>query len=390
MRLRRASQAVAAPLPDARLPSLIGDIYDAALDPSRWPAVLLKARDFIGGSAATLFSKDARNKSGMVFYNGGDVDPRYTKLYFEKYVKFDPSSSAHVLAEIDQPISTADFMPHKEFRETRFYQEWAQPQGLVDFVTAVLDKSVMSASLFGVFRKEEHGPVDDDTRWRMRQIVPHIRRAVLIGRVIELKTAEASTFADTLDGLSAGMFLVDATGRIVHANASGHAMLTEGAVLRVAGGRFVPTDAEAARSLNGIFAEAGAGDAAVGIKGIAVPLVTESGEQYAVHVLPLTSGVRRKAGASFAAVAAVFVRKASIEAPSMPEIIAKRYALTPTELRVLVAIVEIGGVPETAETLGIGEATVKTHLHRVFSKTGTSRQADLVKLVAGFSNPLVN
>jgi hypothetical protein len=29
-------------------------------------------------------------------------------------------------------------------------------------------------------------------------------------------------------------------------------------------------------------------------------------------------------------------------------------------------------------------------LHRVFSKTGANRQADLVKLAAGFSNPLMN
>jgi DNA-binding CsgD family transcriptional regulator len=32
---------------------------------------------------------------------------------------------------------------------------------------------------------------------------------------------------------------------------------------------------------------------------------------------------------------------------------------------------------------------VKTHLGRVFEKTGTRRQADLVRLVAGFSNSLV-
>ena len=55
----------------------------------------------------------------------------------------------------------------------------------------------------------------------------------------------------------------------------------------------------------------------------------------------------------------------------------------------LLAIVEVGGVPEVAEALGIAEATVKTHLHRLFAKTGTRRQADLVKLVAGFANPLV-
>ncbi len=75
--------------------------------------------------------------------------------------------------------------------------------------------------------------------------------------------------------------------------------------------------------------------------------------------------------------------------PRLPEIIASTYRLTPTELRVLLAIVEIGGVPEVAEALGIGETTVKTHLGRVYGKTGAGRQADLVKLVAGYSSPLL-
>jgi DNA-binding CsgD family transcriptional regulator len=51
-------------------------------------------------------------------------------------------------------------------------------------------------------------------------------------------------------------------------------------------------------------------------------------------------------------------------------------------------IVQLGGVPEVAPVLGISETTVKTHLQHVFDKTGTRRQADLVKLVAGYMNPL--
>ena len=43
------------------------------------------------------------------------------------------------------------------------------------------------------------------------------------------------------------------------------------------------------------------------------------------------------------------------------------------------AVIEIGGLPKVARTLGISETTVKTHLHRVFAKTGTDRQADLVR-----------
>jgi DNA-binding CsgD family transcriptional regulator len=243
--------------------------------------------------------------------------------------------------------------------------------------------------MFGVFRHERDGLVDDATRKRMRLIVPHMRRAVLIGRVIDLKAAEAATFADALDGLCARLFLVDATGRIVHANANGHAMLRECSVLRAIGGKLVACEANAAKALEEIFAAARDGDAAVGTKGIAVPLSARDGEHYVAHVLPLTSGARRRAGRSYAAVAALFVHKAGLEAPSPPEAIAKLYKLTPSELRVLLAIVQVGGVPETAEALGVAEATVKTHLHRLFGKTGAARQADLVKLVAGFSSPVV-
>jgi DNA-binding CsgD family transcriptional regulator len=45
--------------------------------------------------------------------------------------------------------------------------------------------------------------------------------------------------------------------------------------------------------------------------------------------------------------------------------------LTPAEMRVLMMIVQIGGVPEIAPVLGISETTVKTHLQHVFEKTGT-------------------
>ncbi len=367
--------------------SLIGNIYDAALDPSRWTAVLRQARDVVGGSAAVVFSKDARTKRLQIYHHCGGMDPHYRQLYFDHYERLDPTTGVQVMSGIGEPIGTVDIMAIEDFQKTRFYQEWRRPQGVVDFVAAALDKTATGAVLFGVFRQHQHGFVDDDTRRRMRQIVPHIRRAVLIGKVIEHKTAEAATFADALDGLSAGMFVVDAEGRIVHSNASGQALLEDGAALDGAHGRIRPTDAAAARALKDIVAASG-GDAAMGIKGVAVPLTGRDGERYAAHVLPLTAGARRLTYASYAAVAAVFVRKAAIEAPLAPEIIANHYQLTPTELRVLLTIVDIGGVRETSEALGIGKSTVKTHLHRVFGKTGASRQADLVKLVASFSSPL--
>jgi len=81
-------------MPDIeQVPSLVGDIYDAAIDPTRWSAVLVKARDYVGGSAAAVFSKDASTKTLNVYYDCGGVDPLYTQLYGETYRKLDPSTS---------------------------------------------------------------------------------------------------------------------------------------------------------------------------------------------------------------------------------------------------------------------------------------------------------
>jgi DNA-binding CsgD family transcriptional regulator len=65
------------------------------------------------------------------------------------------------------------------------------------------------------------------------------------------------------------------------------------------------------------------------------------------------------------------------------------YNLTPAELRVLLAIVEVGGIPAVAKSLGIGTETVRTHLRHVFQKTGASRQLDLAKIVGSFSSQLL-
>jgi PAS domain-containing protein len=212
--------------------SLIGDIYDAALDPALWSDILGKARDFVGGSAAVLYLKDVNRKSASIHYDDGGIDPYYMRCYVDEYVKCDPTTAAEVFATIGQPLATADLVPYDEFLQTRHYQEWARPQGLADHLRVALEKSATSIAFFGIFRDQRQGVADHEMRRRMHVIAPHMRRAMAISRAIDLKTSEASALADTLDGVSAGMFLLDTNGQIVHANASGQAMLDERSVLR--------------------------------------------------------------------------------------------------------------------------------------------------------------
>jgi DNA-binding CsgD family transcriptional regulator len=367
---------------------LIGDIYDAALDPALWPHVLKLTCGYVGGAAASLQSHDSVRKSAVFQFTWGD-DPYYSKLYNETYVKLNPAvTTAVVQTKIGEVCAYLDLIRQDEYRRSRFYRAWAAPQGYIDSVLVTLDKSATSFAAAVVMRHERHGLVDAMARRRMGLLAPHFCRAVAIGKVIDLHKVEAASLADALDGLASGMFLVDAHARIINANTSGHILLADGHLLRAQAGRLAANDVEADRTLQEAFVAASAGDAAVGTKGMAVALATDQGERWVAHVLPLTSGARRQAGMSHAAVAAVFVRKAALDLPSPLETIAALYKLTAAEMRVLMAIINVGGVPEVAPVLGISETTVKTHLQRVFEKTGTSRQADLVKLIAGYISPL--
>lgn len=372
----------------AHLSALIGSIYDAVLEPALWTGVVERTGKFVGGVGASIFRQDSVRKTGNSYYHSG-IDPRFERLYFEKYIKFDPLSAAYLTLKVGDVSSSSIIIPPAEFFETRFYREWARPQGLVDNVFAILERSPTSIAAFIVFRHERDGLADDDARQLLGLIAPHLRRAVLIGKVIDLRTIEAATFADTLDGLNAGIFLVDATGRIVHANAAGHGILAVGDILRSFAGRLVAHDQQVDEVLHDAFKATEHGDGAIGTKGIAVPLIARDGERHVAHILPLTSGARRRAELAIAATAALFVQKAALEIPSRPEAIAKAYKLTPTELRVLLTLVEVGGGPEVAEVLGIADGTVKTHLSHLFQKTGVKHQVDLVRLVAGFSSPIV-
>jgi DNA-binding CsgD family transcriptional regulator/PAS domain-containing protein len=370
---------------DNELSCVVGSIYDAALDPALWTEALARIAEFVGGRAGALGSKDMVTKFVGVDHHVGR-DLQYMQMHSETHGEFDPLASVPRF-DVGQVVSPPEPMTHDDC------EEWVRPQGRGDIAVAVRARPGKSGEFLSVVRSEANGMVDNgndmvdhEMHRRMSLVAPHARRAVLIGRTIDQKADEVATLADALDSLSAGVFLIEANGRIVHANAAGRGILGVDDFLRSIGGRLVARDTKINRTLQDIFA--GRGDLEIGSKGIALPLTARQGEGHIAHVLPLAAAARRHAGAA-RTVAAVFVCRATLETPSSADVIRRAYQLTPTELRVLLAIVNIGGIPEVATALGVADTTIKTHVGRLFEKTGAGRQADLVKVVAGFSTPLV-
>jgi DNA-binding CsgD family transcriptional regulator/PAS domain-containing protein len=370
----------------AQLLDLVSLIYDAALEPRLWNVVMERATGFVGGMGASIFRQDVIRKTGNSYYSFG-IDPHFERLYFKEYIHYNPLLPTFLTLDVNRVTSNSQQLDPAEFFATRFYKEWARPQGLIDNVFCVLERSTTSAASFAVFRHERDGLANEEAFDKFRTLVPHLRRAVLIGNVIEHKTGEARGLSDLLDCIRAGVFVVDISGKVIYSNSSAREIVSADDYLRETAGRLGAGNAEADQLLQEAFRAAGDGDAAISDKSIAIPLTAADGTRYVANILPLTR--RRGGGIDQRATAALFVHKAALELSYAPETLASAYKLTKTELQVLLALVELGGGPEIAEALGVGSGTVKTHLHSLFQKTGVRRQADLVKLVAGFSSPTV-
>lgn len=370
-----------------RLPAIVGEIYDAALQPRAWTDVLAKIAEFAGGRACGLVSRKSLAKPFGSFYCFG-IETHFLETYSKTYWEYDPIETLFE-RETEEVVSLADLVTEEEFREGRFYQEWVRPQGLIDAAKVVLEKSDTNYAYLSVMRSKAQGMVDEEMRAKIALLVPHVRRSLLIGKIIDVKQKEARTFASTLDELSAAVFLLDASGLIIHSNHAGNDIIGGDDFLRAVGGRLIARDPKIDFELRRLFPENSYADRRLPIKCNDLPLISRTGERYVAHLLPLTLGARKSAGVAYAAVAAIFVHKAKLKSTSS-EIVKSSYRLTTAEVRVLQAIVEIGGTRDVAMSLGLTDNTVKTHLSRLFEKTGTKRQAELVKLVAGFATPLIN
>lgn len=366
----------------ALLSELIGLVYDAALDPTLWPRALEQACVFVGGSSGNLFWHDAATGQSAVLHLFNE-EPQYTKLYFEKYLPLNPCFPAAAFSEVGVVYASTDFVPFEEMVDTRFYEEWMKPQGMIDALGANLEKGATNSSIVSVRMHEKDGFADADLRRRFALIVPHFQRAVSIGRLFDQSKAAQAVLTQTLDNISAAVFLVGPNGRLVLSNLPGRMMLDEAVLLTERNGVLFAIEPEAQRALRDALLVADRGDAAADGGGPISLSAALPGHWFA-NVLPLTSGDRQRTGMLHSAAAAVFVRRTSPASPPPLEVLAKLYKLTASEVRLIDGVMKVSGVKALAELLGLRQATVKTHLHNVFRKTGTARQSELVKLIAGF------
>lgn len=375
---------------DAELLSrLIGLIYDCAIDPSGWDAALGEIRQGLRFCNGMFTIWTAPRGLPLLNVTSGIAD---------EYARRIPDYGADIVAQWGGPERIASFAVgdpkvlswerrRSEWADTDYYRDWIEPQGIVDLMAVAITRDKDTTCSVGFARHGNDGAIGAREVELARLLVPHIQRAVAISRLLDVKSLVASNFSAALDAVATAVILVDGTLSIVSANRAARVMLAgDGAIVERSGVLGLGSPAATA-ALRLAVRQGRREESALGRRGIGIPTMRHDGSPAVVHVLPLRNGGLR-AGLAPNADAAIFVAPAAGLPQPHNETIAALFDLTPAETRIYAALTGGRTLSETAGALGISLATAKTHLLRLFAKTGTRRQAELVRLAGSFATPV--
>jgi DNA-binding CsgD family transcriptional regulator/PAS domain-containing protein len=365
---------------------LIGSIYDCVLDPSRWERTLGDIKDALDCYAITLTLSDLRYDRFLLQKAAGLEAPA-----LERLPKHAPEVHARLrdaLASwpsLDEPhVVSRDFSP--AYIETSpYFREWARPTGTVDTMALFLMHAPLHLAGLYLGRNVRQGIFTEREIELGKLLLPHLRRAVTISNLLDIRTIESTRVAEALDALRCAVALVNEHGTILHANHAAERMLGEGGPIQTAQGVLQATAPSATAELRSALALAAGNETGIGKTGLAIRLTEPDSPPILAHVLPLT-GSDFRTRLQPAAVGAVFIG-ARPDAQEGADAVAAAFGLTPAETKVLASLFAGRTLAETTATLGIARPTAKTHLEHIFLKTGVTRQAELARLWTGLISP---
>lgn len=370
-----------------QLSSLIGEIYDCTLEPSRWENALGSIVTAMDCHNALLSLTDMRYDR-LLLTRGYGMNHEWWQAFQEKHVPEVAAQLSTIIAS--WPLDKAFVVSRHLSRDLRdgaaYIEEGFAPEGMVDVLQCFLIGSPKRFAGLAFGRHQRHGIFGDQEIELAELLLPHIRRTVTISDLLDVQTVERTHFSAALDALRCAVVLVDAHGKILHTNRSANRMLQERAAIQEQRGMLKAVPVSAAVELGHAIRLAAREDFGIGKTGLAVRLSADDAPPVLAHVLPLaTADLRRRFEST--AVAAVFIGNKGA-ARENAEMLATTYDLTFSETRVLSCLLAGRDLAQTATELRIGAATVRSHLKAIFRKAGVTRQQDLLLLAAQLSPPV--
>lgn len=355
---------------------------DASGDPTLWPEALARLGEALEADAAFIADRGPDGATGITYASG--VEANYRAIY--------PAAAAGLGDWLQRPDVIAAEptvweddeidADGKPLAQSAFAQDWLQPQGLQHVLLGVLPSPTGSAEIVVLARGRRRGRFPAAVRSAFALLLPHLQRRLAVGSTLRSAQSVQTAAVTALEGVALGIAFIRGDGGVLFANAAANAVINNGDILSLSSG---------ALSLG-----------QPGRRGRFRELLTRlagmvrDGEQVTAHAVSVPRPSRQRPVSLLVwplpdvadagpdePVAIVFIgdpeNPGDIDAMRLCDL----YGLSRAEARVAALLAQGHRLDETAQLLGVAYETVRKHLKQIFSKTGTDRQAELVRMLVG-------
>jgi DNA-binding CsgD family transcriptional regulator len=314
---------------------IVSAIHAAAITPHHWIEAMEAVRCTFGSTSAAMITADGTSR----VINSAYLPPEAERAYRDHYRRVD-----YVLDAVEHG-----------------------PVGLI-----------RSGEPLVALAKGTEGFATAERVQFVNALVPHLQQALRSQSHLNDLVHKADDLAEAVDSMRNGVFVVAPGSAVMHLNRIAEDIVAAGDGPWVRSGRLglkVPSvDAALHRS---ILEAMGCNESEARCGSSLLCPRIEGRRPYVIHVVPFTSsgpdGDQPRA--------LVIVIDPERQSEPSRDLLSRLYRLTRAEAEIAVRVSRGDGLKPMSEEMSLSLATVKTHLHHVFSKTETHRQAELVRLL---------
>ena len=356
------------------LSELIGSIYDTVVDPSACPTMLNGLADLLGATGgAQVGAYNAKTHSATML--APRVDPKELPSFSQYWANIWRQCDKHPIGDIIVPQM---LISHQDRRGTEIFSGSAK-QGPERMMGATLLTEDSVSTVVSVSRPYSEGEFDPAQTQLFAALIPHLQRAVQLRIRLAALNGPPTSSAEMLNRLPHAVLLVDAGARVIFANQAAARMLGAGNGLSLDRDGLKAETTEDTRRLRRTIADCAEPANELGGAGGRLRLSRRDRGPLTMLVIPHRTQVTWID--ILRPTAILFITEAEQAAVLRSERFTQDFGLTRAEAVFAVEISKGDGLQAAASRLGVSLTTVRTHLAHVFDKTGTRRQAELVRLI---------
>jgi DNA-binding CsgD family transcriptional regulator/PAS domain-containing protein len=360
--------------------------YDAVADFSRWPQFLASYNQAIGAERCGLYVR-VHDTQSLQMFESTPADSYWAAQLAQYYSRISP------LTEMvkPRPAGWAGVLEFpKSYWRSEFYNDYMAPQNLRHAVAGIMAKwsDTYRVTLMG-FRGKGRRPFAARAGSLQSRVMHQLRWAFRLRHRLLESLGAGPYLLGAWDVCPQAAIMLDERRRIAYSNPAAEQVLATPGALLHRRGQLAALNAEDDRSLQRLIRAAMRLGQGSGQAGGTLAIRSRDGTP-ALHVQVYPLNVAREVvslgGPRIAVV--VFLVPQYVPEPLSVVALRSRFALTPAESRLALALVSGEGLRQVAEMLGVTYGTARAQLLAIFAKTGTHRQAALLRMLLGRAVPV--